>query len=273
MALDPRVGPYDVIPFRPERNGTLDTLRWARKRHGVASLLEMDVTAAREAIRAHRNRTGKGLSFTAWVVRCVARAAAEHPHVHAVRKGRRRMVLFQDVDVAVLVERPVGEGERQETLPMPHVIRKANEKSPWEIHDELRRAQAAEIRAGTAAISEGPSPWVQALFFRLPAVARDLLFWRWLFRSPARLKKTMGTVVVTATGMAVPGVLGWGIPLSIHPLAIGVGGITQRDTPNGKSHILALTVVFDHEVTDGAPVGRFIHRLHQLLTRAQELAE
>jgi hypothetical protein len=87
------------------------------------------------------------------------------------------------------------------------------------------------------------------------------------------LKKTMGTVVVTATGMAVPGVLGWGIPLSIHPLAIGVGGITQRDTPTGKSHILALTVVFDHEVTDGAPVGRFIHRLHQLLTRAQELAE
>jgi pyruvate/2-oxoglutarate dehydrogenase complex dihydrolipoamide acyltransferase (E2) component len=81
----------------------------------------------------------------------------------------------------------------------------------------------------------------------------------------------MGTVAVTATGMAAPGVLAWGIPQGIHPLAIGVGGIAQRGTPDGIAEVLALTVVFDHDVTDGAPVGRFVNRLNELMTQANGL--
>jgi pyruvate/2-oxoglutarate dehydrogenase complex dihydrolipoamide acyltransferase (E2) component len=81
----------------------------------------------------------------------------------------------------------------------------------------------------------------------------------------------MGTVAVTATGMAAPGVLAWGIPKGIHPLAIGVGGIAQRSTPDRTAEVLALTVVFDHDVTDGAPVGRFVNRLNELMTQANGL--
>ena len=270
--LPPRVGSYDIVPFRPERNATLDTLRWARKRPVIPSLLEVDVTAARNAIRAWRNRTGKRLSFTAWVVHCVARAAAEHPRVHAVRRGRRRMVVFHDVDVAVVIERAIAGGEG-ETVPMPYVVRKANEKSPAVIHDELRRAKAADVPTGSVAIERAITPWLQAAFFRLPWWLRDLVFWRWLLRSPTRTKRLMGTVVVTAVGMAAPGVLAWGIPSSLHPLAVGVGGIAQRATSSGKVDVLALTVVFDHAVTDGAPVGRFIRRLHELMTQAEGVAE
>lgn len=272
MSLDDRVGPHEVVRFHPERNATLDTLRWARKRLAVSSLLELDVTAARKAIRDYRNRTGKGLSLTAWVVSCVARAAAEHPHVHAIRLGKGRLVLFQEVDVAVLIERQVAEGEKGETLPMPYVVRRANEKSPSEVHEEIRRAESAEVSAGSTAIERTVPPWLQSLFFRLPGWLRDLVYWRWLLRSPARMKRTMGTVVVTSTGMAAPGVLAWGIPLSLHPLAVGVGGITRRSSGTGSSDILALTVVFDHAVTDGAPVGRFVGRLHELMTRASGLA-
>lgn len=279
MAFGPEPDLYQVVPFRPERNATLDTLRWAKKRLTVPILLEVEVTAARKAIRDYRNRTGQGLSFTAWVVGCVARAAAEHPHVHGIRRGKTELALFHDVDVAVLVERPVGKGERPETLPMPFVVRKAEQKTPPQIHEEIRRAQRTDVAAGSAALEEtAPPPWLQALFFRMPAWIRDLVFWRWLLRSPARMKKTMGTVVVTATGMAAPGVLAWGIPLSLHPLAIGVGGITSRGAGrkgSGQegSEVLALTVVFDHAVTDGAPVGRFLHRLHQLLAGTESLAD
>jgi hypothetical protein len=268
-----RVGPYEVIPFPPERNATLDTLRWARKRPAVTTLLEVDVTGARAAIRTLRARTGQGLSFTAWVVSCVARAAAEHPRVHAVRRGTRRLMVFHEVDVAVLVERAIGDGARRETLPMPVVIRKANEKSPQEIHLELRRAQAAHVPTGAASIERGARPWLQSAFLRLPSWLRDLVFWRWLLRSPLRIKRTMGTVVVTSTGMTAPGVLAWGIPLSLHPLAVGVGGIARRWTGTGTTDVLALTVVFDHAVTDGAPVGRFVHRLHELMTRAAGLTD
>lgn len=255
------VGPHEVIPFRPERNGTLDTLRWAKKRHGVPLLVEVDVTRAREAIRAVGTEPGQRLSFTAWVIHCVARAAAEHPRVHAVRRGRRGLVLFREVDVAVLVERTLGD----ETLPMPFVVRSADTKSVRTIHDEVRAAQAAKVPDGAGAVDTGPAPWLQSLFFRLPTWARDLLFWRWLMRSPTRIKTTMGTVVVTATGMAAPGVLAWGIPLSIHPLAIGIGGITERSMATGPAEVLALSIVFDHAVTDGAPVARFVARLHELM--------
>lgn len=269
------VGPHRVVPFRPERVATLDTLRLARRRHQIPVLLAVDVTDARQAIRDYRRRTGLGLSFTAWVVSCVARAAAEHPRVHAVRQGKRRLVIFDEVDVAVLAEKPVGDGGKAgepgtETLPMPFVVRSAHRKPPTEIHDEIRGAQAAEVADGSASIARAPSPWLQSLFFRLPTPLRDL-YWRWLLRGPTRIKKTMGTVVVTATGMASPGVLAWGIPAGLHPLAIGVGGIGRRSTPEGDRDILALTVVFDHAVTDGGPVGRFVGRLHELLTGAETL--
>lgn len=265
--------PHRVVPFRPERNATLDTLRWARKRAHVPSLLEVDVTAARRAIRERRRATGQGLSFTAWVVACVARAASEHPRVHALRRGRRALVLFEEVDVAVLVERRVGAEDERETLPMPTVIRSADRKSPTEIHEEIRRAQEADVDAGSASIERDVPAWLQTLFFRMPAWVRDLVFWRWLMRSPIRIKRTMGTVVVTAAGMATPGVLAWGIPASMHPLAVGVGGIAQRPTKDGVADMLALTVVFDHAVVDGAPVGRFVHRLCALLTAAEGLDE
>ena len=264
---------HHVVPFRRERNATLDTLRWAKKRLLIPIMFEVDVTAGREAIREFRRRTGQRLSFTAWIVSCVARAAAEHPRVHSLRRGRRELVLFAEVDVAVLVERRIGGEAAAETLPMPFVVRNAHRKSPRVIHTEIRGAQEAEVSSGSAAIERSVPPVIQSLFFRLPAWLRDLVFWRWLLRNPERIKKTMGTVVVTATGMATPGVLAWGIPLALHPLAIGVGGITRRSSKDGERDVLALSVVFDHAVTDGAPVGRFVHRLNELMSRAEVLQE
>jgi pyruvate/2-oxoglutarate dehydrogenase complex dihydrolipoamide acyltransferase (E2) component len=176
-----------------------------------------------------------------------------------------------EVDVSIVVEREVASDQGDETLPMPFVIRSAERKTAAEIHEEIRRAQESEVAPGTSSIEGGVAPWLQSLFFRSPAWLRDLVFWRWFLRNPVRIKETMGTVIVTATGMMAPGVLAWGIPLSLHPLAVGVGGITQRHTPNGKQDLLALTVVFDHAVTDGAPVGRFIRRLHELLKAAEGL--
>ena len=261
-----------IIPFRRERNATLDTLRWARKKRlPIPILLEVDVTAARRAILETRRRTGEGLSFTAWLVSRVARAAAEYPRVHSLRQGRRHIVLFDEVDVAVLVERTVEAEGWTDSLPMPVVVRRADRKGPDDITHEIRRAQVSEVAEGSASIEPTVSGRLQSLFFGLPAPLRDLLFWRWIFRNPERMKRMMGTVVVTAPGTATAGVLAWGVPSSLHPLAVGVGGIARREAPEGEREVLALTVVFDHTVVDGAPVGRFVHRLHELLSTADGL--
>lgn len=260
---------YELVPFRLERTATIDTVRWARKRLAIPVLLEVDVTDAREALRAARRESGKGPSFTAWIVSCVARAAADHPRVHALRHGRRQIMLFHEVDVAVAVERSLEGDGSPETVPMPVVIRNAHAKTVLEITDEIRRARSAPVPAGAASIEHHSQPWLQSAFFRLlPYWMRDLLFWRWLFGSAARIKRTMGTVMVTSTGMTAPGVFGWGIPLSVHPLSVSVGGIARRTTAEGEREVVALTLVFDHAVTDGAPFGRFVRRLHELMTGA-----
>ncbi len=56
-------------------------------KHHVKGLLELDVTGAREAVRYYRRKTGEGLSFTAWLVKCISRAISEFSDAHALREG------------------------------------------------------------------------------------------------------------------------------------------------------------------------------------------
>jgi excinuclease UvrABC ATPase subunit len=51
--------------------------------------------------------------------------------VQAYLKGCKQLVVFDDVDVLVMVEREMG-----------HVIRRANHKTYLEIHQEIRSVQA-----------------------------------------------------------------------------------------------------------------------------------
>ena len=52
------------------------------------------------------------------------------------RARKRELVLFDDVDVTVVVERTV-EGEK---IPVPHIVRAANRKSPAQISREISGA-------------------------------------------------------------------------------------------------------------------------------------
>ena len=104
------IGSFDEHTFPHFRTATLDTLDWGRKRHHIPMMLEVDVTAARDALRTQKAQTGEAISFTGWIIKCLAQAVGEHPHIHAVRKGRRKLILFRDVDVAIVVERTVSTG-------------------------------------------------------------------------------------------------------------------------------------------------------------------
>lgn len=88
-------------------------------RHHIPTLAEVDVTAARAAIAKRKAETGEGLSFTGWVISCLAKAASEHKRVHALRLGRHRVILFDDVDVAIVVQRRLEGTGPPEYLPMP----------------------------------------------------------------------------------------------------------------------------------------------------------
>lgn len=244
-----------------------------RSKHHVPILVELDVTAARSYIHNLKETTAESLSFTGWVMKCVGQAVSEHKHIHAMRKGRKKLIIFDDVDISIAVERATGGSHnRSETLPMPYVVRRANQKSVREIHDEIRAVQAEPIEAGIVGLgAQKYYPYLQSLFFSLPQALRKLIVYRRLVMDPFFAKRMMGTVVVTSAGMFGKGGAGssWGIPVGIHPLVIALGGIARKPGIVGDKvearEYLGMTVLFDHDVTDGAPVARFMQRLRELI--------
>jgi pyruvate/2-oxoglutarate dehydrogenase complex dihydrolipoamide acyltransferase (E2) component len=122
------IGGYRVEPIPRSRVLSIDMLEEGIKRHHVTALIEPDVTGARAALRRLESEGGRRLSFTAWLIKCIAQAASEQPEAHAVRR-RKRLYIFDDVDVSLLIE---TELERK-MVPLPYVVRKANEKSVEDI--------------------------------------------------------------------------------------------------------------------------------------------
>jgi pyruvate/2-oxoglutarate dehydrogenase complex dihydrolipoamide acyltransferase (E2) component len=78
-------------------------------------------------------------------------------------------------------------------------------------------------------------------------------------------------------GMFGKGHSGWGITITPHSLGLVVGSIGWKPAVvEGRiepREILNLTVLFDHDVVDGAPATRFVRRLVELIESGYGLDE
>jgi len=230
-------------------------------KHRIYGLVEVDVTEARKFISENEAKTGEKLSFTGWVVKCVAQAVSEHREVQAMKRGKKKLIVFDDVDVGMIIERQV----KSERFATSYCVRKANEKTFRQIHDEIRQAQKGEI---TGESTSGEKPPVSArLFSHLPDLLRKL-YWRKIRMDPFLRKRLMGTVAVTAVGMFGKGG-GWAIPIGLHSVVFALGGISTKPrnyaNPAELGEFLNMTVMFDEEVSLGAPATRFLARLSEFM--------
>jgi pyruvate/2-oxoglutarate dehydrogenase complex dihydrolipoamide acyltransferase (E2) component len=233
-------------------------------------LLEVDVTVARSFIEEHKARTGETLSFAGFLAFCLARAVDEDKTIQAFRKGSRQLVMFEDVDVGMMVEHKVGE----KTALMGHVVQGANRKTYREIHDEIRKVQSEPVPPG-----RGMPNWFRSIMLLPWPLSRLVIA---LLRMNNRRDPTIsvsmgGTVALTSVGMFGGGHSGWGLSPTLHPLGLVVGGITWKPAVvEGRiepREILNLTVTFDHDIVDGAPATRFVRRLVELIEGGVGLAE
>lgn len=257
---------FRCVPLPPERRLVLDTLRLGQHKPMMHGFLELDVTRARELLRAHLDATGEALSFTAFVLASVGLAIAEHPEVHPVRDWLGRLVIFEDVDATTMVEVEV-EGRR---FALAHVIRGINRRSVHEIHAEIRAVQAAGLRSVSRRVRVG-----SRLLLMLPGFLRRLLFGA-VLRFPRVTKRRTGTLLVTSVGMFSGGATGWGVSApGIHNLSLVVGGIASRCAAAGDAwavcETLCLTVSANHDLIDGAPLSRFVRDLAVIMGDARVL--
>lgn len=252
---------YKVVPFPKIRRALAIMYPSVQSKPMIHGLMEVDVTKAREYLREHKAKTGESLSFTAFIITCLAHAVNENKSLHACRKGRKHLVLFNEVDVSTPIEREMA-GQKQ---PIVYIIRAANKKTFREIHQEIRMAQVE-------AVNKAWKGWEDFKWFLFLPILFFRFFW-WAFSwmrgaFPQVQKKYGGTVGITAVGMFGKGA-GWGIPINDHTLDLTLGGIAEKpgvvDGQIAIREYLCITLSVDHSIIDGAPAARFTQRLKELI--------
>jgi pyruvate/2-oxoglutarate dehydrogenase complex dihydrolipoamide acyltransferase (E2) component len=256
---------HTVTPFPTVRTGVVDFMIMGKKKHNVHGFGEMDVTEPRKIIRNYKERTGTTLSFTGYIVYCLAKAVGENKHMHAIRK-RGKVFLFDDVDIGMIVEEWI-DGKQ---APMPFRILSANTKTFSDIQTLIRNAQQGKHDAETIRRRA-----IAMKILKLPRWLRVIIY-QWLRRNPHSIKKYFGTVGVTAVGMFATG-SGWAIPISSPSLTVTLGTVVKKpgiiDNEIQIREYLNITFTVDHEVIDGSPAARFIAQLQDAISSARGLED
>lgn len=268
--MDQNTGSYQIIDFPAERRAMPAFLELKSGRHVMYALMEVDVTLSRRFIEECKAKIGEQLSFTGYMALCLARAVDENKSVQAYRKGSKQLIVFDDVDVGIMIERMQGETP----ILTGYVIRAANRKTIWEIHQEIRSAQSEPVPP-----NNGMPAWFRsALLLPWPlSTLFKVLFRMIMLRNPTIVTSMGGTVGITSVGMFGKGHSGWGIASGSHSLDLVVGGTTRKlaevEERIESREMLSLTIIFDHDVIDGAPAARFTRRLVELVESGYGLDE
>ncbi len=244
----------EVQAFPSSRRLVTAAVRAGRRIVPMHGLFEVDITEARRALAQH----DPPLSLTAYVIACVARAAAAHPQVHAYRDWRGRLVQHRHVDVQTLIEVSTAQGP----FGLVHVVRDADIRTVADISTELHAVKADSATTATGRLLRTVAPAAG----RIPGLYRAM--YAAMSRS-VRVHLAVGTVQVSAVGMFAGGG-GFAIaPPTLASLVLVVGGASTRPRAVNDHielrDVLDVTVTIDHNVVDGAPATRFGADLRRLM--------
>ncbi len=241
---------YKSLLLSSYRKAVIASASVTKEKNAIHSFTEVDITIPRHLIKEHFERTGEKLSFTAYIVTCLAQVIKIHPELNSFIKGRK-LVILDDVTVSVLIERDVA----GESVPEPLAIKNAQEKSFRQINDEIRKAKKQQSdKLGSLSSTE----WISYIpSFLLKTFIR-------IADKNIHMAKTYGKVAVTAVGMFSKEPV-WFIPHGSATVLITVGSISNKVVENDGHFIslehLCLTASFDHNIVDGAPASRFMSQL------------
>jgi pyruvate/2-oxoglutarate dehydrogenase complex dihydrolipoamide acyltransferase (E2) component len=244
-------------PYPKLRNFILDLMAEGRRRNTVNLLFEADLGPVRRHLARHKAATGERISVTAYIAKSLACAIDENKSMHAYRHGKSRLIVFDEIDLAFMVERDVDGG----MMPVTLIVRAANRKHSAEIHQELQAAKTAPLG------ENGPLSALEKQFFELPAPLRKIA-WFFIRRDPILFKQLAGTVGITSLGMHAGGPA-IGIPITPMTLTLSIGSPGKKLVlENGcpvECEYIQLNLGANHDIVDGAPLMRFADRFRTML--------
>lgn len=241
---------YTAAPLSFNRKMVIASATVTNQKSAIHSFTEVDVTVPRQLIKSNFEKTGEKLSFTGYIVKCLAETIKQYPQFNSFIKGRK-LVTLDDITISALTEREF-DGEK---IPEPVGIQQAQEKTYRQINDEIRAAQKNKNKKLGGLSNQ---TWIQFI----PGFL--LKTFVWLAERNIKMAKRYGKVAVTAVGMFTNEPI-WFIPHGTATVLLTVGGIVKKqvyeDGKNTERELLCLTGSFDHNIIDGAPAARFMNQL------------
>ncbi len=261
---------YTIKKFSPTRRIMADYYEVAGEFHFVMGLVEIDITDGWKRIREIKEKENYSVSLTSWIAKCIAQAVSEDKRFNSYRKGRNKLVVFEDVDMSVMIEITKKDGKK---VPYNHCVRNIDKKSIREINDEIKAIQFKKIEE-TEQLSRDKSAKYTGLYMLIPTFIRRMVMRRML-RNPFYVHKIMGTVGISTLGEVFKDNTGWAVGLRDKTVNVALGGITKRvvETETGfeSRSIYSMTFSFDHSIVDGAPCAAFVSRIGKLIRGAYAL--
>ncbi len=262
---------HTVRKFSVARRILADFNDVAAKFPRIQGLVEVDVTDARKRIQQIKEKEDYTVSFTAWVTKCISKAVKENPKLNSFRKGGRKIIVFDNVDISVMVEVTTKSGKY---VPFNHVVRKVETKSVKEITDEIRAVQEKKIENKEQLTRD--SSQFSGLIVLIPRFIRQFAMKK-LLKNPFYVQKLIGTVGITSLGMFAKNITGWAVPFPDRTCNVALGGMKKIacdiDGKLQSREILCVTYLVDHNLVDGAPIARFISRAGELMSEAHCLED
>ena len=238
-----------IIKFPKSREKVVDLLTEGARKHIIYIQFDVDIDLLRQ--KQHELKLhDRPISLTTVLIYCYARTIDQDKGIQAIRKGTVKLVIFDDVDVAVTIEREM----EQTSQPTIYIVRKANEKELLTIQDELVSAKNQILGKDFATDRK------QVIFFSLPGFLRKIVM-KFIRASPTQWKNIAGTAGFTSIGMYGEGNLSL-FPITPTTITLAVGSIAPRpiliDGTIINHDFLNLVMASDHDIIDGGPLTRFV---------------
>ncbi len=146
---------YKSIPLSINRRAVIASASVTRDKNVIHSFADIDITEPRRLINENLEKTVEKLSFTAYIVTCLAQTIKEHPQLNSFIKGRK-LITLNDIIVSVLIERDIA-GEK---VPEPIGIKETQHKTVYQIHNEIKEAK--KIRSDKLGSLSGKT-WIRLI--------------------------------------------------------------------------------------------------------------
>jgi pyruvate/2-oxoglutarate dehydrogenase complex dihydrolipoamide acyltransferase (E2) component len=253
---------FSIVENPRIRIPTIDAGRLRNNKTSMIGFLEVDVTDLRKKIKELR-RQNISFSFTSCIIKIIGDCVAANKHVQAALANDRKLVLFDDVDISISIERKLNETY----FPFPLIIRSVDKKSVLEIDQEIRNAAEKGIEDEMDFFmpeNRSLGKMLLGLFYGIPSKIRVFVM-ETILRSPFRAKQVIGTIgfaTVNITGR----LSGWVFPdKNPYSLYIALGSINKKPLVVQNEvkvrDVLNMTVIFDHNIIDGTPARNFMNTL------------